>query len=212
MLHHVSVGVADVARAAQFYDAVLGTLGYKRVMEFMPYAIAYGETAPAFWVQLPHDKNSASVGNGVHIGFIARSKDAVQSFHAAGLANGGKDDGAPGPRPDYGPDYFGAFVLDLDGNKIEAVLQEVAIAPAKDPEEKRKAKEARKAAKAAALAKAERGKNKKKKKKNKDKDTNQDKAARRAAKKAAKGAKADKPKRTPEEKAERRKQREAKTT
>jgi catechol 2,3-dioxygenase-like lactoylglutathione lyase family enzyme len=206
MLHHVSVGVADVARAAQFYDAVLGTLGYKRVMEFMPYAIAYGETAPTFWVQLPHDKNSASVGNGVHIGFIARSKDAVQSFHAAGLANGGKDNGAPGPRPDYGPDYFGAFVLDLDGNKIEAVLQEMAIAPVKDPEEKRKAKEARKAAKA---AQAKAGKNKKKKK-NKNKDA--DKAARRAAKKAAKGDKADKPKRTPEEKAERRKQREAKTT
>ena len=206
MLHHVSVGVADVARAAQFYDAVLGTLGYKRVMEFMPYAIAYGETAPAFWVQLPHDKNSASVGNGVHVGFIARSKDAVQSFHAAGLANGGKDNGAPGPRPDYGPDYFGAFVLDLDGNKIEAVLQEMAIAPVKNPEERRKAKEARKAAK---KAQAKADKNKKKKK---DKNKDADKAARRAAKKAAKGAKADKPKRTPEEKAERRKQREAKTT
>ena len=56
MLHHVSVGVSDVARAARFYDSVLGALGYKRVMEFMPYGIGYGETTPVFWVQLPHDR------------------------------------------------------------------------------------------------------------------------------------------------------------
>jgi catechol 2,3-dioxygenase-like lactoylglutathione lyase family enzyme len=204
MLHHVSVGVADVPRAAKFYDAVLGTLGYKRVMEFMPYAIAYGENAPSFWVQLPNDKNSASVGNGVHIGFIARSKQAVQDFHATALANGGKDNGAPGPRPDYGPEYFGAFVLDLDGNKLEATLMETAAAGGKSPEEKRKAKEARKAAKAAKAAQANVVSDKKK---------NKDKAARKATKKA-KGEKdkSGKKKRTPEEKAERRKQRKAKKT
>src|ERR1043166_9166064 len=140
MLHHVSVGVADVPRAAKFYDAVLGTLGYKRVMEFMPYAIAYGENAPSFWVQLPNDKNSASVGNGVHIGFIARSRQAVQDFHANALANG--------------------------GNKLEATLMETAAAGGKSPEEKRKAKEARKAAKAAKAAQANVVSDKKK---NKDK-------------------------------------------
>jgi len=122
MLHHVSVGVRDVERAARFYDSVLGTLGYKRVMEFLPYAVAYGDSAPELWVQLPQDRNPASVGNGVHIGFKAKSKQMIVSFHRAALAAGGTDEGAAGPRPDYGPDYFGAFVRDLDGNKLEAVL------------------------------------------------------------------------------------------
>ncbi len=129
MLHHVSVGVRDVARAAQFYDSVLGALGYKRVMEFMPYGIGYGETTPVFWVQLPHDRSPATVGNGVHVGFIGRSKAVIETFHRAALEAGGLDEGAPGARPDYGPHYFGAFVRDLDGNKLEAVL--VAAEPAK---------------------------------------------------------------------------------
>ena len=122
MLHHVSVGVTDVERAAKFYDAVLGALGYKRVMEFMPYAIAYGETGPSFWIGLPHDQQAPSVGNGAHIGFSARTSRAVDAFHKAALDQGGADNGAPGPRPDYGPDYYGAFIIDLDGNKIEATL------------------------------------------------------------------------------------------
>lgn len=122
MLHHVSVGVADVTRAATFYDAVLKTLGYKRLVEYLPYAVAYGEDHPEFWIGLPHDQRPMSVGNGVHLGFSARSKDQVHKFHAAALAQGGSNNGEPGPRPDYGPDYYGAFVYDLDGNKIEATL------------------------------------------------------------------------------------------
>lgn len=122
MLHHVSVGVANVERAAKFYDAVLGTLGYKRVMEFMPYAVAFGDKKPSFWVQLPNDQMPASVGNGVHIAFSAPTKRAVEAFHRAALDNGGKDEGVPGPRPEYTPEYFGAFVRDIDGNKIEAML------------------------------------------------------------------------------------------
>ena len=59
MLHHVSVGVTDVERAAKFYDAVLGTLGYKRVMEYLPYAIAYGDSGPSFWIGLPHNQQDA---------------------------------------------------------------------------------------------------------------------------------------------------------
>jgi catechol 2,3-dioxygenase-like lactoylglutathione lyase family enzyme len=131
MLHHVSVGVADVARAAQFYDPVLRALGYKRVLEFMPYGIGYGDQRPQFWVQLPHDRQPASLGNGVHVAFNATSEAMIQAFHRAALAAGGSDDGAPGPRPDYGPEYFGAFVRDLDGNKIEAVLVRVPAAAAK---------------------------------------------------------------------------------
>lgn len=147
MLHHVSVGVTDVERAAKFYDAVLGALGYKRIMEYMPYALAYGETTPSFWVQLPHDQRAASVGNGAHIGFSARTKTAVDEFHRAAMANGGTDNGAPGPRPDYGSEYYGAFVLDLDGNKIEATLHPKAKARRVSAAKKAKPR-ARKAAKA----------------------------------------------------------------
>jgi catechol 2,3-dioxygenase-like lactoylglutathione lyase family enzyme len=129
MLHHVSVGVADVEAAARFYDSVLGALGYRRVMEFLPYAIGYGEAAPEFWVQLPHNQQSASAGNGVHVGFAAASQDAVKKFHAAALRAGATDEGAPGPRPDYSPNYFGAFVRDPEGNKLEAVF--FAMSPAK---------------------------------------------------------------------------------
>jgi len=73
MLHHVSVGVADVERAAKFYDAVLGALGYKRVAEYLPHAVAFGVTSPSFWIGLPNNQEAASTGNGVHIGFSARS-------------------------------------------------------------------------------------------------------------------------------------------
>ena len=122
MLHHVSIGVADVARAAEFYDAVLGALGYKRTAQYLPYAIGYGEGVSEFWIQLPGDKGRPSAGNGSHFGFGARNQAAVHRFHAVALANGGADNGAPGPRPDYGPDYYGAFVIDPFGNKIETVL------------------------------------------------------------------------------------------
>jgi catechol 2,3-dioxygenase-like lactoylglutathione lyase family enzyme len=122
MLHHVSVGVTDVVRAAAFYDEVLGALGYKRTAQYLPYAIAYGESSPVFWIGLPHDQRRPHSGNGNHVGFSARSKAAVDAFYRAALNNGGTDEGEPGARPDYGPDYYGAFVRDPDGNKIEATL------------------------------------------------------------------------------------------
>ena len=140
MLHHVSVGARDVAKAAAFYDKILKPLGYKRVMEFMPYGVGYSEKHPEFWVQLPANEQPASVGNGVHISFAARNKAAVNAFHAAALAGGGKDEGAPGPRPDYGPDYYGAFCRDIDGNKLEAVVVKMPAAKktAKKPAKKTK--------------------------------------------------------------------------
>ena len=134
ILHHVSVGVADVERAGRFYDAVLGALGCKRYWQIMPFAIAYGEDGYDFWVQLPSNREPASVGNGQHIAFNAGTKDAVHKFYDAALANGGTDDGPPGPRPEYGSDYYGAFVRDPDGNKIEATLHpEPRVARAKMP-------------------------------------------------------------------------------
>jgi catechol 2,3-dioxygenase-like lactoylglutathione lyase family enzyme len=150
MLHHVSVGVRNVEESVRFYDRVLATLGYERLMEFLPYAAAYGQRHPEFWVQLPADRAPATLGNGVHIAFKARSKAAVEAFHREALAVGGKDEGAAGPRPNYGPDYFGAFVRDLDGNKIEACLvPEPAVARSiSAPKRKKKAaKPKRRAAK-----------------------------------------------------------------
>ncbi len=140
MLHHVSLGVADVERAAKFYDAVLGALGFKRMADFLPYAVAYGDTGYSLWVQLPSDRNPARAGNGAHIAFNAKTKRAVQSFHRVALEAGGTDEGAPGPRPEYSPDYYGAFVRDLDGNKIEAVVvMEVVPASAAKPKARKKA-------------------------------------------------------------------------
>ena len=123
MLHHVSVGVRDVERAAKFYDAVLGALGYRRVMEFLPYAIGYGEAHPTFWVQLPHNQQAGKRGQWRRMS--ASSRAARMRCIASTQPRwpmAGSDDGAPGPRPDYGPDYYGAFVYDLDGNKLEATV------------------------------------------------------------------------------------------
>ena len=147
MLHHVSVGVADVDRAARFYDAALAALGYKRVMEYLPYAVAYGTNGPELWVQLPHDRNSPSVGNGAHVGFKAKNKNAVNAFHRAALEAGGIDDGAPGPRAEYSPDYYGAFVRDLDGNKLEAVLVKMSANGKSRPKKKANPARAKKPAK-----------------------------------------------------------------
>ena len=167
MLHHVSVGVSDVERAAKFYDAVLGALGYKRVMEFMPYAVGYGEDSPEFWVQLPHNRSAATVGNGVHVGFVARSKAQVNKFHEVALAHGGSNNGEPGPRPDYGPEYYGAFIFDLDGNKLEATLTAPAKAKKVKPASAKKAakKSAKKPGKKATKKAAPKKKAKRKAKK-----------------------------------------------
>lgn len=126
ILSHVSLGTDDLARAAAFYDAVLPVLGIRRVMEH-PGAVAYGRAFPEFWIQTPLD-GGASVGNGTHIGFIAPDRAAVDAFHEAALAAGGRDAGAPGPRPHYGAPYYGCFVRDPDGHKIEATFWDTSLA------------------------------------------------------------------------------------
>jgi catechol 2,3-dioxygenase-like lactoylglutathione lyase family enzyme len=164
MLHHVSVGVADFERAAKFYDAVLATLGFKRVADYSPHAIGYGTDRPEFWVGAPHDGKPMSAGNGTHLGFVARTKAQVHKFHEVALAQGGSNNGEPGPRPDYGPDYYGAFIYDLDGNKIEAALLATPV-PQTQAAKRAPAKKAKKAApkKKAAAKKAPAKKAKKKK-------------------------------------------------
>lgn len=154
MLHHVSVGVRDFARAAKFYDAVLAALGFKRVADYSPHAIGYGEDAPEFWIGVPNDGKPASAGNGTHLGFSARTKAQVIKFHEVALAQGGSNNGEPGPRPDYGPDYFGAFVYDLDGNKLEATLRPAPAKAAKPVKKAVKKKVAKKTPKKAVKKKA----------------------------------------------------------
>lgn len=119
ILSHISIGTNNFERAVAFYDRLLPTLGCQRIMEH-PGAVAYGKQYPEFWVQTPIDGQPATIGNGTHIGFIAPTKEAVHAFYEAALAAGGIDEGAPGPRPDYGDPYYGCFVRDLDGHKIEA--------------------------------------------------------------------------------------------
>jgi len=121
IVSHISIGTNDFEGAVVFYDKVLSTLGCKQVMQH-PGAVAYGREFPEFWVQTPINGLPATVGNGSHIGFVANSKEAVHAFHEAALESGGIDDGAPGPRPDYGEAYYGCFIRDLDGNKIEATF------------------------------------------------------------------------------------------
>jgi catechol 2,3-dioxygenase-like lactoylglutathione lyase family enzyme len=123
---HISIGVRDMKKAAAFYDVVLGKIGYTRVMPVevngVLLGIGYGETPgkPEFWIGLPYNQASASPGNGVHIAFDCATRAQVDAFYIAAVERGGRDDGKPGLRHEYHPDYYGAFVLDPDGNKIEA--------------------------------------------------------------------------------------------
>lgn len=119
MIDHISVGVADIDRARAFYDAVLAPLGYRRVMDF-GHAAGYGVGRPQFWIGVPH-KKPVSHAPGSHVAFTAIDRPSVDAFFNAALAAGGTDNGAPGVRGHYHPDYYAAFVIDPDGNRVEAV-------------------------------------------------------------------------------------------
>jgi catechol 2,3-dioxygenase-like lactoylglutathione lyase family enzyme len=126
------VGTNDFERSAAFYDAVMPTIGSKRVFEpELPpgaYAIAYGKQFPEFWINTPHDDGKAETANGVHFAFLAPSREAVQAFWDAAIAAGAAPDGEPGPRPHYGEPYYGCFVRDPDGHKIEAMFWDQTLA------------------------------------------------------------------------------------
>lgn len=126
MFSHVTFGTSDLARAGAFYDTVLGILGHVRGLERETF-ISYGDRSGArFFVMNPFDGNAASTGNGVHAAFVAESRADVDAFHAAALAAGGTDEGAPGLRPHYHEDYYAAYVRDPDGNKLQAVCRKAA--------------------------------------------------------------------------------------
>lgn len=121
MLHHISLGVSDLGRAGAFYDAALGALGYRRVFEDDD-AIGYGVTDGEDKLCLKLRPAATPPGPGFHLAFSAGSRAAVDLFHAAALAAGGTDNGAPGLRPDYGDAYYAAFLVDPDGHRVEAVI------------------------------------------------------------------------------------------
>jgi catechol 2,3-dioxygenase-like lactoylglutathione lyase family enzyme len=123
MLSHLSFGVANLARAGAFYDAVLRPLGYVRAWEG-EHGIGYGPPGGNDKLALfAQDGPVTPPGAGFHLALAAPSCAAVDAFHAEALRLGGRDDGRPGLRPDYSPTYYAAFVFDLDGYKLEAVHQ-----------------------------------------------------------------------------------------
>jgi catechol 2,3-dioxygenase-like lactoylglutathione lyase family enzyme len=130
MLHHLSFGVADIHRSARFYDAVLGAFGFERVFEDLEgadAAVGYGLVAgeDKFCIKQRPGVPIAPPP-GLHLAFEAPDRAAVDRFHAEALAHGGRDNGAPGLRPHYGPHYYAAFVVDPDGYRIEAVITRAA--------------------------------------------------------------------------------------
>jgi catechol 2,3-dioxygenase-like lactoylglutathione lyase family enzyme len=120
MIDHVSVPVRHLAAAADFYARVLAPLGYARLVE-RPATVGFGKKYPEFWLNLRADLGAARDDPGTHVALRAASADAVRAFHAAALAAGARDAGAPGERQGAMTRYFGAFILDADGNKIEAL-------------------------------------------------------------------------------------------
>ena len=119
MIDHVSIAVRDLAACGQFYEAVLATIGYSKLVT-RPGTIGFGKKYPEFWLNERRAMTPADPDSGTHICLRASSVEAVQAFHAAAMAGGGFSDGPPGPRPEYSAGYYAAFVRDPEGNKIEA--------------------------------------------------------------------------------------------
>jgi len=119
MIDHVGLNVSDLAAAKAFYAETLEPLGYRVWAEWEEESVGFAtdESGPDFWIYTRGDEPSAPT----HVSFRARDRETVDAFHAAGLAAGASDNGEPGVRPHYHEQYYGAFVLDTDGNNIEAV-------------------------------------------------------------------------------------------
>lgn len=121
MIDHVSIAVADLAASADFYDMVLAPLGLAKLVDRSPATIGFGRKYPEFWLNFREGLKPQPDTTGTHICLRAPSEAAVREFFDAAIARGGKSAGDPGPRQAAFTTYFGAFILDYDGNKIEAV-------------------------------------------------------------------------------------------
>jgi catechol 2,3-dioxygenase-like lactoylglutathione lyase family enzyme len=128
MIDHVSVGVSDLERSARFYEMALAPLGLSRLVT-RPATIGFGKTYPEFWINFRSELKPLEPGNGFHICLRAASTVDVDAFHVAALKAGGRSDGAPGLRPHDRVRYYAAFIVDPDGNRIEAVTFPTDIAP-----------------------------------------------------------------------------------
>jgi catechol 2,3-dioxygenase-like lactoylglutathione lyase family enzyme len=117
MIDHIGFEVTDLRRSTQFYDAVFFALGARRMLE-SEHAVAYGTDSPLLWVVVRDRPPAPGYG---HIGLRANGKAAVDAAYRAGLANGGSDDGLPGPRPQYGQGCYAAYMRDPDGLRVEVV-------------------------------------------------------------------------------------------
>ncbi|MGO4716576.1 VOC family protein [Bradyrhizobium sp. 2TAF24] len=120
MIDHISIAVRDLVASARFYQAVLEPLGFTRLIA-RPTTVGFGIKYPEFWLNARPAMSPIADDTGVHICLRARSPEAVDEFHARALAQGGRDDGAPGPREAAMVTYYAAFIRDLDGNKIEVM-------------------------------------------------------------------------------------------
>jgi catechol 2,3-dioxygenase-like lactoylglutathione lyase family enzyme len=120
MIDHVSVGVADLEHAAHFYELALAPLGLSRLVT-RPATVGFGKKYPEFWINLRAGMAPVAPESGTHICLRAKSSGDVDAFHAAALNAGGRSDGGPGLRPHDRVRYYAAFVIDPDGNRIEAV-------------------------------------------------------------------------------------------
>lgn len=114
---HACLGAKNLASSTKFYDAVLGALGINNLGPFGDNVVLYGKDKPAFLVLVPSNGEPATVSNGATLGFAAKDAAAVDAFHAAGLANGGTDEGAAGPRSHL-PGAYAAYLRDPAGNKV----------------------------------------------------------------------------------------------
>ncbi|HWE33845.1 MAG TPA: VOC family protein [Solirubrobacteraceae bacterium] len=117
MIDHIGFEVSDLARSAAFYDAVFRALGARRMID-SEQAIAYGVNSPSLWIVVRGRQPAPGYG---HVALEASGKAAVDAAYTGGLANGGHDDGPPGPRPQYGRRYYAAYMLDPDGLRVEVV-------------------------------------------------------------------------------------------
>jgi catechol 2,3-dioxygenase-like lactoylglutathione lyase family enzyme len=120
MIDHISIAVRNLEAGGRFYEAVLAMLGYSKMIARAA-TIGFGKKYPDFWINVRPNMATPDPDGGVHICLRAPNEAAVDAFHAAAVKAGGKTDGPPGPRPEYTPGYYAAFVLDPDGNRIEAV-------------------------------------------------------------------------------------------
>jgi catechol 2,3-dioxygenase-like lactoylglutathione lyase family enzyme len=122
-IDYIMIGTNDLDRARKFYDAVFPQIGGVLEWDFAEMTFCYRfRNGTRAWVAGPNNKEAASPGNGNMPGFLGGSEDEVNAAHAAALANGGTNEGDPGPRPMYGPEFYGGYVRDPDGNKMSFIF------------------------------------------------------------------------------------------